>query len=59
MDQEHDDVPDAESIARCRKILGREADRLTDTEVDRISRHADAMAHVLVEVFLTQHRSQE
>ena len=59
MNHEHDDVPDVESIAHCRKILGREADGLTDAEVDQIRRHADAMAHVLVEVFLTQHRSQE
>jgi hypothetical protein len=58
MDHEHDDI-DAEAIAHCRKILAREADGLTDAEVDQIRRHADAMAHVLVEVFLTQQRSQE
>ena len=59
MNHEHEDVPDAESIAHCREILGREADGLTDAEVDQISRHADAMAHVLVEIFLGQYRSQE
>ncbi len=58
MDHEPD-VSEAESIAHCREVLGIEADGLTDAEVDQIRRHADAMAHVLVEVFLAQHRSQE
>ena len=59
MDHEEEAVSEPMSIARCRKVLGHEADGLTDAEVDQIRRHADAMAHVLVEVFLAQHRSQE
>ena len=59
MEHEEDAVSDPMSIARCREVLRREADGLTDTEVDQIRRHADAMAHVIVEVFLAQHRSQE
>ena len=59
MEHEEDAVSDPMSIARCREVLGREADGLSDAEVDQIRRHADAMAHVLVEVFLAQHRSQE
>ena len=40
------------SIARCRELLGDEAEGLSDQEVDLIRQHADAMAHVLVEMFL-------
>ena len=40
------------SIARCRELLGDEAEGLSDQEVDLMRRHADAMAHVLVEIFL-------
>ena len=58
---EHEEDGDSEpmSIARCRKVLGREADGLTDTEVDQIRRHADAMANVIVEIFLEQRTPQE
>jgi hypothetical protein len=43
---------DSISIARCRELLGDEADGLSDQEVDRIRQHAAAMAHVIVEMFL-------
>lgn len=43
---------DAISIARCRELLGDEADGLSDQEVDIIRRHADEMAHIIVEMFL-------
>ena len=46
------DVVDQASIARCRELLGDEAVGLSDEEVDRIRRHADAMARVLIELFL-------
>jgi hypothetical protein len=46
------------SIARCRELLGPEADGLSDVEVDQIRRHADVMAHVVVEIFLEQRGSQ-
>lgn len=58
MDHQEEAVSEPMSIARCREVLGREADGLTDAEVDQIRRHADAMAHVLVEIFLEQ-RAQE
>jgi hypothetical protein len=47
---------DAISIARCRELLGDEADGLSDDEVDQIRRHADAMAHVIIEMFLEEAR---
>ena len=54
MEHAHDaDVEsDAISIARCRELLGDEADGLSDHELDLIRRHADAMAHIIVEMFL-------
>ena len=51
-----DDEPDVRfrsiSIERCRELLGDEAEGLSDLEVDQIRRHAEAMAHVIVEIFL-------
>jgi hypothetical protein len=42
---------DCISIARCRELLRDEAEGLSDQEVDLMRQHADAMAHVLVEIF--------
>ena len=47
-----DVASDSISITRCRELLGHEAAGLSDQEVDLMRRHADAMAHVLVEIFL-------
>jgi hypothetical protein len=44
------DVVDEALVARCRELLGDEAVGLSDEEVDRIRRHADAMAQVRIEV---------
>jgi hypothetical protein len=54
MEHEHADEITSESIsiARCRDLLGDEAEGLSDQEVDLIRHHADAMAHVLVQMFL-------
>ena len=61
MEHAHADdvVSEAISIARCRELLGDEADDLSDHEVDLIRQHADAMARVIVEMFLESapHRS--
>ena len=43
---------DSIAIARCRELLGDEAEGRSDPEIDLIRRHADAMAYVLVEIFL-------
>ena len=59
MEHEEDDISAPMSIARCREVLGSESDGLTDVEVDRIRRHADEMAHVLVNVFMELRRTQE
>jgi hypothetical protein len=59
MEHERDEIHEPMSIARCREILGRDADGLSDVAVDQIRRHADAMAHVIVEIFLEQHTARE
>lgn len=59
MDHEHDVNSEPISVARCREILGDEAVGLSDIEVDQIRRHADAMAHVIIDVFLEQRSAQE
>lgn len=61
MEHAHDaDVgSDAISIARCRELLGDEADGLSDHEVDLIRQHADAMAHIIVEMFLENRTTLE
>jgi hypothetical protein len=51
--------PESISIARCRELLGDEADGLSDQDVDLIRQHADAMAHVLVEIFLENRTTPE
>jgi len=50
---------DANTIARCRALLGDEAKGLSDVEIDQIRRHADAVAQVLVQVFLEQRTARE
>ena len=46
------DAADQISIARCRELLGDEAVDLSDEEVDRVRQHAEALARVLIELFL-------
>lgn len=45
----HDAIP----IAQCRELLGDEALGTSEADVDAIRRHAHAMAHVLIEIFLS------
>ena len=51
-----DYTPEPISVARCRDVLGDEADALTDDEVIDIGRHAEAMAHVLIALVLQDGR---
>lgn len=39
------------SIARCRELLGDEADDMTDDDVERVRRHAETMAAIVVELY--------
>ena len=46
-----DDRPEPISIARCRELLGEEAESMTDQEVALIRRHAATMACIVVEMY--------
>lgn len=54
-----DEARDPLSIERCRGLLADEADDLSDDDLDRVRRHADALAHVIVDIFLAQTTAQE
>ena len=47
-----DDGPEPISIARCRELLGDEAESMSDQEIALIRRHAETMAYMVVEMFL-------
>jgi hypothetical protein len=49
-------IPEPISIARCRELLGGEADALADDEVLEIARHAEAVAHIVIAVALQHGR---
>ena len=49
-------IPEPISIARCRELLGDEADAIADDEVLAIARHAEAMAHILIALALQDGR---
>ena len=52
--RERELVPERVSIARYRELFGDEAHDLSDEDIEAIRRHARAMAHTLIEVFLQQ-----
>ena len=51
-----DNRPEPISIARCRELLGDEAEVLTDQDIELIRRHAETMAQVVVELFVESRR---
>jgi hypothetical protein len=51
--------PEPISIARCRELLGEDADSMTDQDVDDIRRHAETMASIVVEIYQEQCRVSE
>jgi hypothetical protein len=55
LDRAHE-RPEPISIARCRELLGDEADTLTDQDIELIRRHAETMAQVVVEMFAESRR---
>jgi hypothetical protein len=44
--------PEPSSVARCRELLGHEADTLSDEEVLNVSRHAESLAHLVIDLAL-------
>jgi hypothetical protein len=51
-----EEIPEPISMARCRELLGDEADALSDDEVRDVGRHAEAMAHILIGLALPNGR---
>jgi hypothetical protein len=45
-DQEQEPI----SIARCRELLGDDAETMSDEEVVAVARHAETLAHILIAV---------
>jgi len=39
------------SIARCRELLGEDAESMTDQDIEDIRRHAETMACIVVEMY--------
>jgi hypothetical protein len=52
---EHERVLEAIPISRCRELLGEEAEELSDDEIEELRRHAQAMAHLVVEIATYRH----
>ena len=49
---EHADPrPEPISIARCRELLGEDAESMSDEDIDNIRRHAETMACIVVEMY--------
>ena len=44
--------PEPISIARCRELLGDDADTMSDEEVLAVARHAETLAYILIAVAL-------
>ena len=44
--------PEPISVARCRELLGDDADMMSDEEILAVARHAATLAHVLIGVAL-------
>jgi hypothetical protein len=53
------DRPEPISIARCRELLGDDAESMTDQEIEDIRRHAETMAGIVVEMWQEQCRASE
>ena len=47
------------SIARCRELLGEDAESMTDQNIEDIRRHAEMMAGIVVEMYQAQCRISE
>ena len=51
-----DQEPEPISLARCRELLGDDAETMSDQEVVAVARHAETLAHILIVVALADGR---
>ena len=54
-----DQRPEPISIARCRELLGEDAESMTDQDVEEIRQHAETMARMVVKMYQEQCRASE
>ena len=52
--EQADPRPEPISIARCRELLGDEAETMTDDDIEDIRRHAATMAYIVAEMYQEQ-----
>jgi hypothetical protein len=57
--EEQDDKSNSIPIARCRELLGEDAESMTDQDIEEIRRHAETMAGLVVEMFQERCRASE
>ena len=48
--------PESIFVARCRELLGDDANTMSDEEVLAVARHAESLAHVVIELALQDAR---
>ena len=48
--------PEPISVARCRELLGDDANVMSDEEILAVARHAETLAHILIVVALADGR---
>jgi hypothetical protein len=51
--------PQPISIARCRELLGKDAESMTDQDLEDIRRHAETMAYIVLETYQEHCRGSE
>jgi hypothetical protein len=44
--------PEAVAVSRCRDLLGDDANTLTEDHVLAVARHAEALAHIMIDLAL-------
>jgi hypothetical protein len=49
---EQEPEPEPISVARCRELLGDDADMMSDEAILGVARHAETLAHVLIAIAL-------
>jgi hypothetical protein len=57
--EQADPKPEPISIARCRELLGEDAELMSDQDVEDIRRHAETIACIVVEMYREQCRVSE
>jgi hypothetical protein len=57
--EQADPKPEPISIARCRELLGEDAELMSDQDVEDIRRHVETMARIVVEMYQERCRLSE